>query len=222
MKKSLLVIFIVFCFSMTSCDYLLTNYYTSTDVETTNSNTENSATTTPQIKDETEDISPSIQDETTDTSDEQVVLTDEESMISQFKSIGLSDEEAKEVQQIFENVGITKIDNIKKIGGSGIDGEDWFYCDFYNFNVKRDSIRLDFTIVKRKVQAISISWARGENYPDINRYRDMILRDGVKESAYGSYVFLYYKKLKNMAVDENSIGYRAIYDCATHSVSKYK
>lgn len=219
MKKVILfTISILLCFNLIGCDYELSDYSSSGNLTTENSNNDNLSKTPGLESEKTEkQKNESVIDKTT------VALTDKEVMISQFQSIGLTKEEAEHTQEIFENVGIVKINNISKfIQGSGIDGEQEFYCDFYGFNVKRDSIRLDFKIVKRKLQIIAISWAHGENYPDINKYRDMVLNEGIKESDYGSYVYLYYKKLKNFAVDETSFGYRSIYNYETHSVSKYK
>jgi hypothetical protein len=175
------------------------------------------------LSSETNTISTVVETDSNSETTPTITFIDKEMMIMQLETLGLTNAEAAEMQKIFENVGITKIWNISEfIQGSGIDGEQGFYCDFYGFNVKRDSIRLDFEIVKRKLRTIAISWARGKNYPEINKYRDLKLLDDVKESDYGSYVFLYRKKLNNCAVDENSVGYRAIYNFETHSVSKYK
>lgn len=209
---------LILCLSLLGCEYELS--------ENTNSDNSISSSEATSIVDE--NSSPASKEEA-DTKTEQtssqepvVLPSDEEIMISQFKSLGFTYSEAKNMQLVFENVGITKINNISKfIQGNGIDGEQGFYCDFYSFNVKNDSIRLDFKIVKRKLQIIAISWARGKNYPDIDKYNDMVLRDGVKESDYGSYVYLYYKKLKNFEVMEDYNGYRAVYDYETHSVGKY-
>ena len=43
--------------------------------------------------------------------------------------------------------------------------------------------------------------------------------DGIEK---GDSVALYYKKLSGyLQVDENYNGYKAVYDCETHSISKY-
>lgn len=209
---------LILCLSLLGCEYELS--------ENTNSDNSTSSSEATSIVDENSSPTPKeeagTQTEQTSSQEPVVLPSDEEIMISQFKSLGFTDSEAKNMQLVFENVGITKISNISKfIQGNGIDGEQGFYCDFYSFNVKNDSIRLDFKIVKRKLQIIAISWARGKNYPDIDKYNDMELRDGVKESDYGSYVYLYYKKLKNFEVMEDYNGYRAVYDYETHSVGKY-
>lgn len=219
MKNSILLVMSILLFiTLVGCDYEISDHDNASGIITesidnvSDSKTPDSETKEPNKQQNDEAIDKPV-----------VILSDKEIMISQFLSIGLSKEEAETIQETFEKVGITKISNISKfIQGSGLDGEQGFYCDFYSFDVQRDSIRLDFKIVKRKLQIIKISWAHGKNYPDINKYEDMILNEGVKESDYGSYVYLYYKKLKNFAVDEDSFGYRAIYDYETHSVSKYK
>ena len=208
-KVIFLAISILLCISLISCDYSSSNS-TNTGV----SNNETSSKTS-EFENETQN-NESVTDKPT------VVLSDKEIMISQFQSLGLSKEEAENAQEIFENVGITKIANLNEVLGSGIDGEQNYLCDFYDFSAKYDGIKIEFKIVKRKVQIIAICWSRGVNYPDVDKYNDMILNEGVKESEYGSYIYLYYKKLKNYAVDEASIGYRAIYNYETHSVSKYK
>lgn len=175
------------------------------------------------LSSETNTISTVIETDSDAETSSLITYTDEELMVMQFERIGLTHEEAVDAQKIFKNVGISQIWDVSEtIQGSGIDGEQDFICNFYDFNVQTDSIRLQFVIVKRKVQIIAISWGRGKNYPEINKYDDLKLLDGVKESDYGSYVYLYRKKLKNFAVDENSVGYRAVYNRETHSISKYK
>lgn len=156
-----------------------------------------------------------------------ITFTDEEIMVMQFEELGLTNAEAEEAQKIFANVGITQISNITETMGSsaGIDGEQRYVCWFYDFNPNVDCIKLSFNIVKRKVQRISICFSiygkLGE-YPTSHKYKELDLLDSIQEDTYSDSVTLYYKKLKNYAVDENSVGYRAIYDRETHSISKYK
>lgn len=219
MKRILSILLcLMLCLSLLGCEY------EQPETVSSDNNSSNSDTTSIVAENSTANSKrePNAEKEQSSSQETVVMPSDEEIMVSQFKSLGFTDVEAQDMQKVFENVGITKISNISKfIQGNGIDGEQGFYCDFYYFNVKNDSIRLDFKIVKRKLQIIAISWARGKNYPDIDKYNDMILHDGVKESDYGSYVYLYYKKLKNFEVIENYNGYRAIYDNETHSISKY-
>ncbi len=219
MKRNfLLFLCIILCLSLFGCEYDISEHTSSDNKtasgETTSAVAENNSSTP---KEES-----SMQTELTSSQECVILPSSEEMMISQFAALGFTDSEARNMQKVFENVGITKISNISKFAqGNGIDGEQGFYCDFYDFNVENDSIRLDFKIVKRELQIISISWARGKNFPKIDKYNDMLLLEGVKESDYGSFVYLFYKKLKNFEVDDNSIGYRAVYDFQNHSVSKY-
>lgn len=156
-----------------------------------------------------------------------ITFTDEEIMVMQFEELGLTNAEAEEAQKIFANVGITQISNITETMGSsaGIDGEQRYVCWFYDFNPNVDCIKLSFNIVKRKVQRISIcfsTYGKLGEYPASHKYKELNLLDSIQEDTYSDSVTLYYKKLKNCAVDENSVGYRAIYDRETHSISKYK
>ncbi len=147
------------------------------------------------------------------------------SMKKQFVRLGLTETEAEEMQKVFENIGITQISDISKTLGSGIDGEQRYVCRFYDFNPNVDCIKVSFTIVKRKVQRISICFSPYEKldeFPASHKYKELALLDGIKEDTHSDSVTLYYQKLQNMAVDENSTGYIAVYDYKTHSVSKYK
>lgn len=153
-----------------------------------------------------------------------ITLTDKDIMIMQFESLGLTNAEAIEIASVFENVGITKIWDISKVLGSGIDGEQLYVCSFYDFNPNVDCIKLSFNIVKRKIQRISICfypYGKLGEYPTTHKYKELNLLAGIKEDTHSDSVTLYYQKLKNYAVDENSVGYRAIYNYETHSISKY-
>lgn len=154
-----------------------------------------------------------------------ITFTDKEMMIMQFEELGFANAEAVEMQKILKNVGIEKISNITGPLGSGVNGEEMYVCHFYDFNPNTDCIKVSFVTAKKKIQRISICYSPygklGE-YSATHKYKKLKLLDGIQEDTHSDSVTLYYKKLKNMAVDENSVGYRAIYDYKTHSVSKYK
>lgn len=145
--------------------------------------------------------------------------TNQEIMIKQFIELGFTEDEAKEAQEIFANVGITKISDltVRSRTVDGLDGEIQYTCNFNHFDRKTQEIGLGFIIMRRKIQRVDIC-----NFPHGNTfefYKSLTMLDGIEK---GDSVVLYYKKLKGyLQVDENSVGYRAVYDSATHSVSKY-
>lgn len=148
------------------------------------------------------------------------LFTEQEVMIMQFEELGLTENEAKEVQEIFFNVGITKISDIevRLQTSNGVDGEVQYRCNLNHFDRKTQEIGLIFVIMRRKVQRIDIcQFSHGNTF---EFYKSLTMLDGIEK---GDSVVLYYKKLKGyLQVDENSFGYRAIYDSATHSIKKYE
>ncbi len=145
-------------------------------------------------------------------------------MIAQFMDLGFTESEAKEIKDIFHEVGIKKISNISPTLGSGLDGEQHYVCNLYNYNPNTDCIKVSFNIVKREVHYVTICFSPyGQlgSSPDNNRYSNLILHDGIKENSHSDSITLYYKKLVNYEVDNSSNGYVAVYDYETHSISKY-
>lgn len=202
-----------------------TEVATTQPVATTEAETEKESATAEETTKAVESTTaePTTEAETTaeriESTTETKAFTEQELMIMQFETLGLTKSEAEEAQKIFENVGITKIRNISKELGTttGVDGEVRYNCDFSSFNRRSEGIGLTFVIMRRKIQRIDISHFPHGNTR--NMYKSLTLFEGVQES---DSISLYYKKLKGyLEIDENSVGYRAVYDSSTHSVSKY-
>ncbi len=188
----------------------------SNSTTTANSVVEESVTNETTLENES---STYIEDESNLESTSVPTISDKEIMISQFQSLGLTKEEAEDAQEIFENVGITKISDVevRLQTTNGVDGEVQYLCNLNNFDRKTQEIGLRFVIMRRKVQRIDICQFPHGN--TVEFYKSLTMFDGIEK---GDSVVLYYRKLKGyLQVDENSFGYRAIYDCETHSVRKY-
>lgn len=125
------------------------------------------------------------------------IINDKESMISQFQSLGLTKEEAEDAQEIFENVGITKISNIEVVLGTqnGVDGEVQYKCNLFNFQYE-DGIKVSFKIVNRKIKGVAISFVYNKRYPDYNQYMQLTLLDGITEEGPGDAIILFNRKFE--------------------------
>lgn len=190
-----------------------------TNTTTANSVVEESATNETTLKIESSTYIEESKSETTNVP----IISDKESMISQFQSLGLTKEEAEDAQEIFENVGITKISNIEVVSGTqnGVAGEVQYKCNLFNFQYE-DGIKVSFKIVNRKIKGVAISFVYNKRYPDYNQYMQLTLLDGITEEGPGDAIILFNRKLKNyLQVDENYNGYKAVYDYATHSIRRY-
>lgn len=223
-EKIKIALIVVLCLSIKwgIIGFILGNDTQNIDTNTTtvNSEVEESVTKETTLAN---DASIYTEDESKLESTSAPTISDKEIMISQFESLGLAKEEAEDAQEIFENVGITKISNIEVVLGTqnGVDGEVQYKCNLFNFQYE-DGIKVSFKIVNRKIKGVAISFVRNKRYPDYNQYMQLILLDGITEEGPSDAIILFNRKLKGyLQVDENYNGYKAVYDYETHSISKY-
>lgn len=223
-EKMKIILIVILCLSIKwgIIGLIFGNDTQNIDINTTTANSvvEESVTNETTLENESTTY---IEDESKLESTSVPTISNEEIMISQFQSLGLTKEEAEDAQEIFKNVGITKISNIEVVSGTqnGVDGEVQYKCNLFNFQYE-DGIKVSFKIVNRKIKGVAISFVRNKRYPDYNQYMQLKLLDGITEEGPSDAIILFNRKLKGyLQVDENYNGYKAVYDYATHSIRRY-
>lgn len=141
-------------------------------------------------------------------------------MIEQFKSLGFTQAEAEEMKEIFATVGITKISNIRSAVGDGIDKLQTFKCDIFDYHRDKGGVSVHFTIDKRQLCFISLDGipTTKADYAYINIFGNV----KVKTSNTTKSVTLYDKWDENGEIDENSVGYKAVFDYENKKIENYK
>lgn len=154
------------------------------------------------------------------TTQEPTTAVPQDTMVEQFKALGFTETEAKEMKEIFTTVGITEINNIQHITGDGIDKLQAFRCDIYDYHRDKGGIFVHFTIDKRQLCFISLDGipTTKADYAYINIFGNV----KVKTSNTTKSVTLYDKWDENGEIDENSIGYKAVFDYDNKKIEKYK
>lgn len=141
-------------------------------------------------------------------------------MIEQFKSLGFTQAEAEEMKDIFATVGITEISNIQFAVGDGIDKLQTFKCDIFDYHRDKGGVSVHFTIDKRQLCFISLDGipTTKADYAYINIFGNV----KVKTSNTTKSVTLYDKWAENGEIDENSVGYKAVFDYENKKIENYK
>lgn len=141
-------------------------------------------------------------------------------MVKQFKSLGFTQAEAEEMKDIFATVGITEISNIQFAVGDGIDKLQTFKCDIFDYHASKGGVSVHFTIDKRQLCFISLDGipTTKADYAYINVLGNV----KAKTSNTTTSVTLYDKWDENGEIDENAIGYKAVFDYENRKIENYK
>ncbi len=170
-----------------------------------------------QEKEKTTETTPQTEDKKSNTNS--TSTKKEDTMITQFKKIGFTDAESQKMKGIFTTVGITEINNIQAVGNAGIDNLQAFKCDIYDYHADKGGISIHFTIDKRQLCFISLNGIATTNvdYAYVNIFGNVKFKtsNGTKS------VTLYDKWDENGEIDNNSIGYKAVFDYENKKITKY-
>lgn len=136
----------------------------------------------------------------------EVVVEDEAivQMVEQFKSLGFTQEEAKEVETIFKTVGITKISNIQAVGNNGIDNLQAFRCDIFDSQRDKGGPSLLFTVEKRQLCHISLNGFKNSLTLE---YDSIVLYDIWNEDG---------------TINKDAIGYKNVVDYENGKITQYE
>ena len=141
-------------------------------------------------------------------------------MVQQFIALGFSENEAKEMKDIFSVVGITEINNIQKGPGSGIDDLQSFICNIFDYDKSKGGLSLHFTIENRQLCYISLDGIPTQkiDYFYINIFGDVTATISNSKKS----VVMYDIWDENGEIDPNAIGYKAVFDYDNMKISSYK
>lgn len=147
-------------------------------------------------------------------------IAPKKTMVEQFKSLGFTQAEAEEMEDIFTTVGITEISNIRFAVGDGIDKLQTFKCDIFDYPASKGGVSVHFTIDKRQLCFISLDGipTTKADYAYINVLGNV----KVKTSNTTTSVTLYDKWDENGEIDENAVGYKAVFDYENKKIENYK
>lgn len=141
-------------------------------------------------------------------------------METQFKDLGFTDAEAKNMKEIFTTVGITEVNNIQAVGNASIDNLKVFQCDIYDYHADKGGISVHFTTDKRKLCFISLD---GIATTKVDYYYVNIFGNVKSKTSNGkTSVTLYDKWDENGEIDNNSIGYKAVFDYENKEINNYE
>lgn len=140
-------------------------------------------------------------------------------MVEQFKALGFTQEEAEEMESIFNTVGITKIRNIRYALGTGIDDLQSFVCDIFDYSKDAGGVSVHFTIDKRQLCFISLDGipATKTDY----YYIDIFGNVKAKTSSGKKSVTLYDVWDDNGEIIPNAVGYKAVFDYENKKITAY-
>lgn len=221
MKKFFTVIVcVVACLSLNGCFYSLEDIEAyNKEVQEYNAMIEAQKSTPTPIIEET--LAPTVAPTAEPTPEPTPIPTPEViSMKTQFKNLGFTDVESEKMQEIFTTVGITEISNIQSALGSGIDNLQSFKCDIYDYHANKGGISVRFTVDKRQLCFISLDGipTTKTDYAYINIFGNVKF----KTSNGTQSVTLYDKWDENGEIDNNAVGYIAVFDYNNKKITKYE
>lgn len=151
---------------------------------------------------------------------EETEAVEEKTMLEQFVEIGLTEEEATEVQEIFTTVGITKISNIQEAVGTGIDNLQSFKCDIYDYHADKGGISIHFTVDKRQLCFISLDGipTKEVDYAYINIFGNVKFKTSNGKRS----VTLYDVWDENGEIIPDAVGYKAVFNYENKTITNYE
>ena len=146
--------------------------------------------------------------------------TPREIMEMQFGWLGFTEDEAQEMSNIFETVGITDISNIQAVGNAGIDNLQAFICNIYDSNPDKGGLSLHFTVEKRQLCFISLDGIADTkvDYAYINIFGNVKFKTSNGKKS----VTLYDVWDENGEIIPNATGYKAVLDYENKKIEAYK
>lgn len=152
--------------------------------------------------------------------DEEIITERVDVMIQQFIDLGFTQDEAKEMKEIFTTVGITEISNIRTAMGEGIDKLQAFICDVFEYSKDKGGISVHFTIEKRQLCFISLDGipATKTDY----YYIDIFGNVKAKTSNSVKSVTLYDVWDENGEIIPDAVGYQAVFDYENSKITAYE
>ena len=153
------------------------------------------------------------------TTEEATTVQHSSVMVEQFKSLGFTQGEAEEMQEIFTTVGITEINNIRAVGNNGIDNLQAFICDIFDYSKDKGGVSVHFTVDKRQLCFISLDGIPATNvdYAYINIFGNVKF----KTSNGTRSVTLYDIWDESGEIIPNAVGYKAVFDYENKKITAY-